>query len=309
MKVVVTGGTGFIGHALVRALVARGDVAVVLTRDASHAASAFRDVPETRSRLTSVVWDPGQAGAWQDELDGADVVVHLAGEVLVGRRHTRALVQRAHASRVRSAELLVDGMRRAARAPRVFVSGSAVGYYGDRGEEALDESASAGDDRLAHLCVDWEAAAAPAEALGVRVVRSRMGIVLGSGGGALGLMALPFRFFVGGPLGKGTQYISWVSLEDAVRALLFCIDEQGVTGPVNVTAPEPATNEQVSGAVAEALSRPSWLRVPAFALRAALGDGAEPVLGGQRVLPRKLLEHGFSFLHPRVQEAVSAGLG
>jgi uncharacterized protein (TIGR01777 family) len=309
MRVVVTGGTGFIGHALVRALLARGDSPVVFTRDERHGTSAFRDLPGSASQLEVVTWEPTREGRWQSHLDGADAVVHLAGEVLVGRRQTAAVMREAHASRVRSAELLVDGMRKASRAPRVFVSGSAIGYYGDRGSTLLDESAPPGSDTLAELCVDWERAAHRANELGVRVVCSRTGIALGPNGGALERMALPFRMFVGGPIASGKQYVSWIHLEDLAQALLFCVDQEGIVGGVNATAPEPVTNEALSRAIADALGRPSWLRVPSFALRAAFGEGAAPIVGGQRVAPKKLLDHGFSFRFARVDDAVRAALG
>ncbi len=307
MKLVVTGGTGFIGSALVRALVARGDTVVVLTRDPAQSSEAKEGTGSGTLELQA--WDPTREGSWQKHLDGADAVVHLAGEPLVGRRQTKALFERARESRVRSAELLVDGMRRALRPPRIFVSGSAIGYYGgDHGAERLDESSRPGTDALAQLCVAWEAASSRASEQGIRVVLARSGIVLGPGGGALPLMALPFRLFVGGPLGSGAQGVSWVHLDDSVAALLRAIDDEALEGPINVTAPEPVSNEELSRVIARALGRPSWLRVPAFALRLALADGAEPVLGGQHVVPRRLLDRGFVFRHPSVDEAVRSAL-
>jgi uncharacterized protein (TIGR01777 family) len=308
MKLVVTGGTGFIGSALVRALVARGDNVVVLTREPAQSSEAKRETGSGMLELQA--WEPTHEGPWQKHLDGADAVVHLAGEPLAGRRQTKASFEKARESRVRSAELLVEGMREASRPPRVFVSGSAVGYYGgDHGEEHLDEGSPPGTDALAQLCVAWEAAAEQATELGTRVVASRTGIVLGPGGGALPLMALPFRLFVGGPLGSGAQRVSWVHLDDSVSALLRAIDDEALVGPINVTAPKPVSNEELSRAIGRALGRPSWLRVPACALRLALADGAEPVLGGQHVVPKRLLDHGFVFRHPGVDEAVRSALG
>jgi uncharacterized protein (TIGR01777 family) len=307
MRVVVTGGTGFIGSSLVRALVARGDTVVGLSRDPAQAVTLPR---EGAGRLELQAWEPTREGAWQKHLDGADAVVHLAGEPLVGRRQTPAFLEKARQSRVRSAELLVGGMQKASRPPKVFVSGSAVGYYGgDHGAERLDEGSPPGADALAQLCVAWEAAADRAVQLGIRVVVARTGIVLGAGGGALPLMALPFRLFVGGPIGSGAQGVSWIHLDDEVAALLRALDDEGLSGPINLTAPEPVSNRDLSRSIAGALGRPSWLRVPACALRLALADGAEPILGGQYVVPSQLLKRGFVFRYPRVDEAVRAGLG
>ena len=304
----MTGGTGFIGGALVRALVTRGDSVVVLTRQPQAAPPADAALGSTGA-LEFRVWEPQSEGQWQRCVDGVDAVVHLAGAPLVGKRQTAARLREARESRVRSAELVVEGMRRATQPPRVFVSGSAVGYYGGaHGAEPLDEDAPPGRDDLAELCVAWEAAAAKATELGVRVVLSRSGVVLGPDGGALPLMALPVRFFVGGPLGSGTQMVPWIHLDDAVAALVRFLDDPALSGPVNVTAPEPVTNEALTRSIAGALGRPSWLRVPKLALRLALADGAEAVLGGQRAVPRKLQERGFTFRYPRVDEAVRAAL-
>lgn len=309
MKVAITGGTGFVGQAVVRALLERGDSVVVLTRDPFDAAERlpFGGKPDT-GELEVRAWDPGESGAWQEYVAGADAVLHLAGENIGGTRLGPALVERARASRIRTAELLVEALRGAPR-PRVFVSASGVGYYGSwRDDRVLDETAPPGDDTLARLCVDWEAAARGAEASGARVVCARLGVVLDGDGGALPLMARPFRAFVGGPIGEGSQFLAWIHREDAVRALLRCLDDERLSGPVNVTAPELVTNEQFSNALGQALKRPSWLRVPEILLKTALGEGAEMVLGGQRAVPRKLEEVGFEWRYPRVRAALGAAL-
>ena len=285
MRILVTGGTGFIGRALVRALAERGDEAVVVSRRAGPA---------------SVAW-----GAIEPEVDRADAIVNLAGEPIAQARWTKARLERMRESRVRSTEAIARAIERSVRKPRVLVSGSAVGIYGMRDDDReLDEHAPAGDDVLARIAVAWEDAASPARRAGVRVVHPRIGIVLGRDAGALAEMATPFRWFLGGPLGSGRQWVSWIHLRDAVRALLFALDRDALEGPVNLVGPQPVTMDTLAHAIGRALHRPSVMRVPPLALRLALGEGlARALLTGQRALPKKLLESGFAFDFPRVDEA------
>ena len=290
MRVLLTGGTGFIGGALTLALKERRDDVAIVSRNASSGA---------------VRWDDVEA-----EVERADAIVHLAGEPVAGARWTRERLHAIRASRVDSTDRIARAIAKAARRPRVFVSGSAVGLYGMRlDDERLDESSPSGDDELARIVVAWEGAAAPAAGV-TRVVHPRIGIVLGRGGGALESMTAPFKWFVGGPVGTGKQWMSWIHLRDAVRALLFAIDHDGLTGPFNVTAPEAVDMNTFARALGRAVHRPSALRVPSFALRAALGRGlAVVVLSGQRVVPRKLLEAGFVFELPRLDAALEAIFG
>jgi uncharacterized protein (TIGR01777 family) len=290
MRVLVTGGTGFIGRALVTALRGRGDEVMLVSR---------RQGPAT------VPWDAVEA-----EVSRADAVVHLAGEPIAGSRWTRERFAAIRSSRVDTTDRLARAIAAAPRKPRVFVSGSAVGYYGMRlDDQVLDESSPAGSDDLARVVVDWEAAAAPASG-STRVVHPRTGIVLGRGGGALASMTAPFKLFVGGSIGSGKQWMAWVHLHDEVRALLFAIDSERLSGPFNVTAPEPATMDRLTQALGRALHRPSRMRVPALALRAALGRGlAEALLTGQRAVPKKLTEAGFSFEFREVEGALRAIFG
>lgn len=316
-RVAVTGGTGFVGRAVVRALLDRGDSVLVLTRDPFEAAerlgpaaSVGRSGGEAGKALQIKTWDPSQSGEWQEHLDGTDAVLHLAGENIGGSRLGPALVERARQSRIRTAELLVEAMGRVTSPPGVFVSASGVGYYGSHQDDRLlDERAPPGDDTLARLCVDWEAAAEKARETGARVVCLRLGVVLDAEGGALPLMARPFRFYVGGPLGGGSQYLAWIHRQDVVRVVLRCLDDDALSGPINVTAQEAVTNEQFAIALGQALRRPSRVRAPEWALRALLGEGAEVVLGGQRAVPQKLLEAGYVWKYPRVREALRAALG
>jgi uncharacterized protein (TIGR01777 family) len=285
MRVLVTGGTGFIGRALVGALRERGDEAVVMSR---------------RAGTGAVGWDVAER-----EVEVADAVIHLAGEPIADGRWSEARLELLRDSRVQSTERLAGAIARASRKPRVFVSGSAVGYYGMRDDDAeLDESAPPGGDVLAAIVVAWERAADAARSAGVRVVHPRTGVVLGRGGGALAKMVTPFRFFVGGPVGTGRQWVSWIHLRDAVRALLFAVDHEALVGPANVVAPAPVTMDTLSRSIGHALHRPSRLRVPAVALKMALGEGlAEVLLTGQRAQPRRLLDAGFSFDFTSVETA------
>lgn len=297
-RVVVTGGSGYIGSALVRHLVARGDQVTVLTRGQSAPGN-----PRHAS------WDPYTVGDWARALDGTDAVVHLAGERAVGARYTKAVKQRIYDSRIITTRNVVAALAQASTKPKVFVSASAVGYYGNvPSTHRVDESSPPGDDFLARLCVDWEGESEKARELGVRVVNPRIGIVLGPGDGPLKVMALPFKLFVGGKLGSGEQGMSWIYLDDAVAALTLCIDDETMPAKVNVCSPNPASNAQVSEAIAKALHRPSLFTVPSFGLRALFGEGAETILTGQYAVPGVLLQRGSHFVRPGLHECVVVSL-
>lgn len=281
-RILLTGGTGFIGRSLAAALAARGDEVVVVSRGGP------------------VRWESVEA-----EVAKADALVHLAGEPIADARWTPERLELIRSSRVDTTARLATAIAASPRRPRVFVSGSAVGIYGMRLDDVVcDESSPPGDDVLARICKEWESAAAPAVGAGVRVVHPRVGIVLGRQG-ALAKMRKPFELFAGGPIGTGRQWLSWIHVKDAVRALVFALDSEALSGPVDVVAPAPATMNDFARALGRALGRPSLLRVPAFALRAAVGDGvAELLLTGQRVVPRKLLEAGFTFTLPALDDAL-----
>jgi uncharacterized protein (TIGR01777 family) len=300
-KIVVSGATGFIGRRLVEALVTRGDTVTALTRDPEHAKGRL---PE-QARLER--WDAGHGDGPIESLETCDAVVHLAGERAVGNRWTAEVKREIMDSRVRSTKRIVLAIDRAAHRPRAFVCASGVGYYG-AGNEPVDETGPPGNDFLAQVTVAWEAAATRAESLGVRVVRARLGIVLGRSGGALEQMAMPFRMFVGGPIGSGKQPVSWVHLDDAVGILLRAIDDDSLSGPVNVVAPNVVTNEELSSAIGRALRRPSAFRVPELALRLRFGEGADPLVTGQRAVPRVLLEKGYAYRYPRLDDALKEAL-
>lgn len=311
MRVIVTGGTGFIGRRVVRALVERGDDALVLSRGKLHESLGPRPhCCRGAGKVEVRHWSPEEPGDWQGVIDGADAVVHLAGANVMDERWTPERRAHLRSSRIRSGELLTEAILRARDKPRVFVSASGVGYYGMRTDDVvLDERSPGADDFLATLTKDWEAAAEPAREAGVRVCQPRIGIVLGRGGGALDKLVAPFRMFVGGPLGAGTQYVAWIHLVDAVRAIEHAIDHE-IVGPFNVTAPEPVTMNELAHALGEALGRPSSFRVPAAALRMALGnDRAEVLLTGQRAVPRELVRSGFAFVFPELASALADLLG
>jgi len=306
MRVIVSGGSGLLGGALVDRLAALGHDLIILTRDASGQ-------PEKGGpRVRTVEWTPdGQTGPWAREMDGADAVVNLAGAGIADRRWTSARKALIRSSRVLATRSLVSAVREAPRRPSVFIQGSAVGYYGaDRGDTPLDESFPPGDDFLGQVCVAWEGEAYPAQALGCRLVIARTGIILASSGGVLARMKPPFQFFVGGPVASGDQFISWIHVDDWVAMMVWALTSASVDGAFNATAPEPATNRVFSAALGRALRRPSWLPVPGPALRVLFGELAGPLLiRGQRVLPARALAGGFTFSHPRIDDAMTTSLG
>lgn len=309
MKVLVTGATGFIGSAIVRALGARGDEVVVLTRNAGRAREALGD------GVTCVTGEIESAGAWCEALGGVDGVVHLAGEPIAAKRWDARRKQVIRDSRVEGTRVLVEAIEAlpAERRPRVLVSASGVDYYpyvadmpSGFDDDEVKETDGPGDDFLSRLCRDWEEEAARAESLGVRVVRMRTGLVLGPGG-ALARMTGPFRFFVGGRLGSGRQWVSWIHLDDVVAAYLAALSDDRYRGPVNLVA-DSTRAADLARALGAALHRPSWLPVPAFALRAAVGPLAEYLLHGRRVIPATLHALAFAFHHPDLPAALAASL-
>lgn len=295
MRILLTGGTGFLGSALVEALLARGDTCTVVSRS--------RDDP-FGGRVALVRGDTTHPGEWQRAVAGVDAVVNLAGVTVVDpfTRWTRGRKALIRSSRVGTTINVGDAIRHAPTPPPAFVSSSAVGYYGDGGDRPLDEHATGGDDFLAGLCVAWERAADQVGDI-TRVVRLRSAPVLGPGGGLLGPMLLPFKLGVGGAWGPGDQWLPWIAREDWVRAVLFLL-EGDLAGPVNLAAPGTVTVDRFVRTLGHVLHRPTVLSVPAFALRLALGEQADALLVSQRVVPRRLMEAGFTWKHNALQEAL-----
>ena len=310
MRFVIAGGTGFIGSPLAEVYAEEGHDVRVLTRGLPDGES--RHDPGTgMPGITRVGWRPsGTAGAWAPVVDDADAVINLAGESLGASRWTPQRKAALRDSRITATRSLVEAIKAAATPPRVFISSSAVGYYGAAGAEPKTEDSPAGDDFLAHLAEDWEAEARRAEAAGTRVVLLRTGLVLERTGGALPRMMRPFRFFVGGPIGNGWQYTSWIHRLDAVEMIRWIVETPAVTGAVNATAPHPVTNRTLARALGRALRRPSLMPAPAFALKAMFGEMAGPLLlTGQRVIPAKAQAHGYHFRYPEIDIAMRGIFG
>jgi uncharacterized protein len=304
MRVAVTGATGMIGARLVRALGARGDEVTALSRDAARARATLGVAAETWA-------DPKAEQPPLDALRGRDGVVHLLGEV-IAQRWTDEVKREIRESRVLSTRNLVDALGELdpGERPRVLVSGSGAGWYGHRGDERLDESApEPGDDFLAQLSADWEAEARRAEALGVRVVLNRTGVVLSESGGVLEKMLPFFKAGIGGPVAGGRQYVPWVHVDDVVGATIFALEHDEASGPVNVTAPEPVTNKELSKALGRVLRRPAFAPVPALAVKTLYGEMADIVITGQRAVPGQLTELGYVFEQPELEPALRDATG
>jgi uncharacterized protein len=299
MRVLVTGGTGLVGGRLLPRLLERGDQVLAVTR-AEH--------PTLPVGCTSVFGDVSAPGPWLDRIAECDAVVHLAGENVFARRWRKRFKQRIFDSRVNSSRLIAETLAkqplRSDGSPKVLVNASAVGYYGFHDRDELDEESPRGSDFLADLCVQWEEAAKSAKDAGVRVSHLRIGMVLDERGGGLPKLVRPFKWFLGGPIGSGEQWISWIHVADLVGLIQFALDRPDAAGPINATAPEPLTNWGFCKMLGTVLHRPCWLRVPAFAVRLLLGQVAAVVTKGQRVIPRRALSLGYSYQYPDLEPAL-----
>lgn len=299
MHIAITGGSGLIGRALIAHLNKQGYTFTVFSRNPeAHA----RRMPDVRWEK----WRPNDTIGMGRILREADAVVNLMGENIAARRWTKARKRAIYASRVDNGRALASALRAAEPRPKVLIQASAVGYYGARYDEFVDEKTPPGDDFLARLCVDWENSTALVEELGMRRAIIRTGLVLSTEGGALPRLTLPFRFGLGGKLGSGKQWMPWIHIADEVRAIAFLIREENASGAFNLTAPEPVTNAEFTRILAKVMRRPSFMSVPAFALKLLLGEMAEMLLTGQRALPNRLLEAGYQFTYPALEEALGA---
>jgi uncharacterized protein (TIGR01777 family) len=295
MKTLVTGGTGMVGPRLLRML----DQPVVLSRNPER---AREKVGHLAGRI--IRWDPMAGPPPAEAFAGVEAVFHLAGESVAEGRWTAAQKARIRDSRVVGTRNLVQGIAQVSDRPRVLVSASAVGYYGDRGEEELTESASPGRDFLADVCVAWEKEALAAEKLGVRVVTERTGIVLGAGGGALAKMLTPFKLGAGGPLGNGRQWMPWVHVSDLARLYLHAAEHESIRGPMNAVAPHPVRNSEFTKALGRQLRRPAFMPAPYLGLRLLFGEFAQVLFASQRVVPQVALDTGFTFQYPDIAAAL-----
>ncbi len=326
MKVVIAGGTGFIGKSLIMQLLAAGDSVLLLTRSgkipkdlqekavmpvAPEAQRQNINLPEAQrqkmspevQRLISIQWDGKTAGDWEKIIDGADAVINLCGEGIARKRWSKKQKALLRSSRIDATRAIVRAIRLATVKPKVLANASAVGFYGNSADE-VDEKYPQGKGFLSTLCADWEASAREVENMGVRLVLLRMGIVLGQGQGALQKMLPPFRFFFGGPLGTGSQWFPWIHVRDAVSLILFSVKKESLSGPVNVCAPYPVRMKEFCAALGRVLNRPSWLSVPPFVLKLILGEMAGMILEGQKTVPRKALQNGFKFRYSFLESAL-----
>ena len=298
MRLVIAGGTGFIGSALCTKLLDQGHSLTLLTRSQSPSS-----VLPNKKWIT---WEPASVGVWEQAVDGVDGVIHLAGEPIAAKRWTEAQKEKIRSSRINTTRALVAAIAKAKEKPKFLLNSSATGFYGPHGDETLAEESEPGKDFLSRVCTDWEAEARKAEGYGLRVIRLRTGIVLGKGGGALSKMVPPFKLFAGGPLGTGNQWMSWIQLEDEIGLILFLLEHPNANGAVNATAPNPVTMKEFCKTLGRVLRRPSWAPVPSFALRLLLGEMADMLLTGQRVLPAEAQKLGYSFRYPTLYEALQA---
>ncbi len=291
-RVIVTGATGLVGLPLVAALEQAG-------------AQVIRGVRRPARDAHEIYWN-GEAGEIEaGKLEGAAAVIHLAGENIAGRRWSEAFKREIRDSRIKGTRLIADAITHASNKPRALICASAIGYYGNRGDEVLTEQSPPGRDFLADVCRDWEAACQPARDAGVRVVNARIGVILSAKGGALAKMVTPFKLGLGGKIGDGRQYMSWIALDDVVGALAFLTASPQVSGPVNLTAPHPVTNAEFTKTLGHVLSRPTIFPMPAFAARLAFGEMADALLlSSTRVSPQALATAGYGFRYPQVEAAL-----
>ena len=296
MRVLVSGSTGLIGSSLVRSLESGGHDVRRLLR------------PQSRTSANGIMWDPAARSLDRRQIEGFDAVVHLAGENIADRRWSAAQMARIRDSRIRSTTLLAETLASLDSPPSVLACASAGGYYGDRGDELLDEESSPGAGYLAAVTKEWEDATGPAASAGIRVVNLRIGVVLTAAGGMLSRVLPIFKLGLGGRLGSGSQYMSWLTRSDVVDATVWTLEHEDVSGPVNVSTPNPVTNSEFTRALGRAVRRPAVLAVPSFALRLAQGDLAEVVTSSARMDPTRLRESGFEFEHPEIDGALEWAL-
>ncbi len=305
MNILMTGGTGLIGRALTKALLANGHQVTILTRNPQKHQNSMPGVK-------LVQWNGRTPEGWSQLIETADAVINLAGASIAGeglggiltQRWSNAVKQRIRQSRTDAGQALVQAIAAAENKPGVLIQASAVGYYGPRGGEDIPENTPPGSDYLAQVCVDWENSTQAVEALGVRRVVIRTGLVLTEEGGILPMMLLPFRLFVGGPIGSGRQGIPWIHIRDEVNAILFLLENKAAQGAYNLSAPHPVTSKQFGKVAGKVLGRPSFFPTPAFALKLALGEKATLVLDGQRAVPNRLVETGFTFAFTDLEKAL-----
>jgi uncharacterized protein len=299
MKIAIAGATGFVGSRLVERLQTQGHEILILTRNPQQASTRF---PQAQV----VGYNPIASGEWQQSISGCDAVINLAGEPIAEKRWTSAQKQTILDSRQIGTQKIIEAINAASVKPQVLINASAIGYYGTSETSKFTETSPAGNDFLAEVCTKWETAAQAVTAGGTRLVILRLGIVLGENGGALGKMLAPFSAFVGGPIGSGKQWFSWIHRDDVVKMIVAAIEDPQMQGVYNATAPNPVTMGDFAATLGTVMNRPSWLPVPNFALEAMLGEGAIVVLQGQQVVPTHAIDRGFEFQYPTLKPALTA---
>ncbi len=302
MNVLIFGGTGFVGRNLTEELLTNGYQVYVVTRNAQKTANSFEN------KVKVIEWDNSLPLSSIYELQEIDVVINLAGESIGNRRWSNSVKREILASRIRTTGAIVTAINNRTIQPKVLINASAVGYYGPRLDDEITETEESGQDFLAQVCRDWENEAYKVQSDLTRVVTIRIGVVLGTEG-ALNRMAMPYKFYMGGPLGTGNQWVSWIHIQDLTSMIRFVIEHQELTGPINATTQEPVRMRDFSKVLGEVLTRPSWLPTPEFLLKIALGQMAEMLIHGQRVVPKKVLSAGFKFRFPKLRSALEDALG
>jgi uncharacterized protein (TIGR01777 family) len=298
MKIAITGASGFIGGILADHLWTRRHHLVLLSRN-----------PPGVSNLTQqewIAWNPGASGDWEEAIEGVDGIINLAGEPIAAKRWSDSQKEKIRFSRIESTKALVKAIGKAKQKPKFLINSSAVGYYGPRGDETVTEETAPGTDYLARVCVDWEKEARNAESYDVRVVLVRTGIVLDKGKGALAKMIVPFKYFAGGPLGSGNQWMPWIHIADQIGLLTFLLENQNACGPFNATAPNPVTMSEFCKTLGNVLNRPSWASVPGSMLTILVGEMAEMLLNGQRAVPQAAIKLGYEFMYPHLMPALES---
>ena len=298
MKIVITGASGFIGSLLADHLWKQRHHLILLSRNPP------REFNVTHQQW--VPWAPGSSGEWEDLIDGVDGIINLAGEPIAAKRWSDVQKEKIRFSRVETTNALVKAIGKTKQKPKFLISSSAVGYYGGRGDEIVTEETAPGNDYLARVCVDWEMEARKAESFGIRVALVRTGIVLDKGQGALAKMVVPFKYFIGGPLGSGDQWMPWIHIEDQIGLLLFLIENQNARGPFNATAPNPVTMTEFCKTIGTVLNRPSWATVPAGMLTLVIGEMAEMLLNGQRAVSQAAAKLGYEFKYGNLLPALKS---
>ncbi len=302
-RIVITGASGLIGHNLCRVLISRGDEVSIFTRDVNKTKNIITGAKEY------IEWNYNQPEEWKDYLKNKDAVIHLAGANLSGKRWTEDYKKKILKSREISTKNLVGAISSLNEKPSLFICASGVNYYGDSGDHALTEDSNAGNDFLAKVCEIWEDEAAKVEKLGVRRISIRTGVVLSINDGALKKMLVPFKLFIGGPLGNGKQWFPWIHIEDIVNLYCYCLDNSSLKGAVNACAPDQVTMNEFAKTLGKVMSRPSLFKVPKFVLKIAVGEVTESITASMKVIPQKLLDEGFGFKFGNLNKAIKNLIG